>query len=202
MTGARFNVISTRRSPLHKFVIQKIREAVPETGHSSDAGPQPPSQQPAFEATAPTLPLAPRPDGWLARIMGRTGGGTPSVQRTSVSNEQREDRTTIPTATHDIDEYNWSGFLCPYCSASSFVSCGGGHLACDGTTEMRNGRRFRQCFCGQAGFIAGTMKTIEGKRVSVEADVGSRSEGAEPTKTETTRSEVALPRPNSERSSS
>jgi EF hand len=78
---------------------------------------------------------------------------------------------TPPVAAHSINEYNWSGFSCPYCSASNFVSCSGGHLACDGTAELRDGRRFRQCFCGQAGFITGTMNTVEGKRISAEADV-------------------------------
>jgi hypothetical protein len=83
---------------------------------------------------------------------------------------------TAPVATYNIGEYNWSGFSCPYCSASSFVACPGqgGHLACDGTAELRNGRRFHQCFCGEAGFISSTpMKTLESKRLSVEADVGS-----------------------------
>lgn len=196
MSGARFNVISSRRSPLHKFVIQKIKKAAPETSCSSDAGPLSVSQ-PAFQAAAPSLALAaPKVGGWLARIMGRIEGGTPSVQRTTASNEQREDTTTIPTATHNIDEYNWSGFSCPYCSASNFVACGGGHLACDGTAELRDGLRFHQCFCGQAGFITGTMKTVEGKRVSVEADVVASPNSAVPEPQSQNRStDIALPLP-------
>jgi hypothetical protein len=79
---------------------------------------------------------------------------------------------TISAATHNADEYNWSGFSCPYCNASSFVSCSGGHLTCDGGAELRNGRRFHQCFCGHAGFITGTLKTLESKRLSVEREAG------------------------------
>jgi hypothetical protein len=45
--------------------------------------------------------------------------------------------------------------------ASGFVKCSGGHLACDGTVQIRNGRRFHQCYCGCAGFIEGSIKTIE-----------------------------------------
>src|ERR1700694_3782918 len=75
-------------------------------------------------------------------------------------------------ASYAADEYNWSGFFCPYCNASSFVSCAGGHLACDGTIQIRKGGRFHQCFCGHAAFINGTMKEIESKRLSVEAEVG------------------------------
>jgi hypothetical protein len=37
-----------------------------------------------------------------------------------------------------------------HCSASCFVSCSGGHLACDATIELRNVRPFHQCFCGHA----------------------------------------------------
>jgi hypothetical protein len=77
------------------------------------------------------------------------------------------------TAAYDADEYNWSGFFCPYCNASSFVSCAGGHLACDGTIQIRKGGRFHQCFCGHAAFVSGTMKALESKRISVEVEVGS-----------------------------
>lgn len=64
-----------------------------------------------------------------------------------------------------------AGFSCPYCNASSFVSCSGGHLYCDGTTQLRNGRRFHQSFCGNAAFISDTpMKTFESKRLSVDRD--------------------------------
>jgi hypothetical protein len=173
MSGARFNVISSRRSPLHKLVIQKIKKAVPESKRSPEADPPSPAQQTAFEASAPSLPLAaPGFGGWLSRIVGRKTDGFTSIPPASVSKEKLAD-TTAPIATHNIDEYNWSGFSCPYCSASGFVSCAGGHLACDGTAKLRDGRRFHQCFCGHAGFITGTIKTLESKRLSVEAEVAS-----------------------------
>jgi hypothetical protein len=168
--GARFNVILSRRSPLHKFVIQKITSAAPEPQRASEANTASASPQPALDPAASSLALAgPKVRGWLARTLGRKTDVS-SVQAASASVLKRED-TTIPIATHDIGEYNWSGFSCPYCSASSFVSGGCGHLACDGSVKLKEGRRFFQCFCGHAGFITGTMKTVEGKRVSVEADV-------------------------------
>jgi hypothetical protein len=149
-------------------------------------------QQPAVETATRSLPLAaPRSGGWLSRLTGRKPVSSPSAPPSGVPDERQGD-TTPPVAAHSIDEYNWSGFSCPYCNASSFVACSGGHLACDGTAKVRDGRRFRQCFCGQAGFISGTIKTIESRRLSVEADVGSRSEGPEPTKPATSRSDVAL----------
>jgi hypothetical protein len=64
----------------------------------------------------------------------------------------------------DANEYNWTSFFCPYCSATSFVQCRGGHFACDGTVEIRSGRPFHQCFCGTCGFLEGTIKTIEATR--------------------------------------
>ena len=120
---------------------------------------------------APTVPLAaPRVEGWLARIMGRKSEVASSTKAAVAPNDQPT-VTTDAAATHDADEYNWSGFSCPYCSASSFVSCRGGHLSCDGTAEVRNGRRFHQCFCGNAAFISDTpMKTLDSKRLSVDRD--------------------------------
>jgi hypothetical protein len=41
--------------------------------------------------------------------------------------------------------------------------------------ELRNGRRFHQCFCGDAGFIDGLIKTFEGKRRSVGADLNAKA---------------------------
>jgi hypothetical protein len=105
---------------------------------------------------------------------------------------------TVPVATYNIGEYNWSGFSCPYCSASRFVDCPGqgGHLACDGTAELRNGRRFHQCFCGEAGFISGTpMKTLKSKRLSVEADVGSPNQPVAEHKGQSGPTDIALPSP-------
>jgi hypothetical protein len=195
MSGARFNVISSRRSPLHKFVIQKITRPAPDAPSTAGRDSVSATQQPAIDTAPEPIALAdPKGRGWLSRLTGRKVVSDPAIRPSSVSKDPQV-VTSPPVAAHNIEEYNWSGFSCPYCGASSFVSCGGGHLACDGTATLRDGRRFHQCFCGQAGFISGSIKTVESKRLSVEADVGGRTEPAEPTKTERTRSEVALPRP-------
>jgi hypothetical protein len=78
--------------------------------------------------------------------------------------------TVVPAFTplcHNASEYNWSSFFCPYCNASSFIRCSGGHLVCDGTVEMRSGRRFHQCYCGNAGFIAGMIDTIDANQRTI-----------------------------------
>jgi hypothetical protein len=171
-SGARFNVISSRRSPFHKFVIQKINKATDGASRPAEAEPLSSSEQPALKVGAPTVPLdAPRVGGWLARIVGRKSEAAPSTPPTEVPKDQATGATGS-VATHNADEYNWSSFSCPYCSASNFVSCSGGHLACDGSAELRNGGRFHQCFCGHAGFITGTIKTLESKRLSVERETG------------------------------
>jgi hypothetical protein len=94
------------------------------------------------------------------------------------------------------DEYNWSGFSCPYCNASSFVQGGCGHLACDGTAELRNGQRFHQCFCGHAGFIIGTIKNFESNWLSAQAELGSTSlPDADRQPSTSKAADVALPPP-------
>jgi hypothetical protein len=124
-SGARFNVISSRRSPLHKFVIQKITKATDGASHPAEAESFSSSQQASLNAGAPPVPLAaPTVGGWLARIVGELVPSTPSA---AVPTDQKT-RATVSGATHNADEYNWTGFSCPYCNASSFVSCSGGHL--------------------------------------------------------------------------
>jgi hypothetical protein len=88
---------------------------------------------------------------------------------TSKSESIAEPVTPTPSdlRSYDATEYNWASFFCPYCNASNFIKCGAGHLVCDSTVEMRNGRRFHQCFCGSAGFIEGTIKTIEAEQATV-----------------------------------
>jgi hypothetical protein len=175
MSGARFNVVLSRRSPLHKFVVQKINKATQGASSHSEAEPLSTAPRPELKAAAPPLPLAaPRVGGWLARIVGRKSDVVSATLPTSVLKNQAAGATT-PVATHSAEEYSWAGFSCPYCSASGFVSCSGGHLACDGTAKLRDGRRFHQCFCGHAGFITGTIKTFEDKRLSVEAEVGAEA---------------------------
>jgi len=172
-SGARFNVISSRRSPLHKFVIQAINKAALKETHAPQT--EPPSSSPKLAVKAtPALPGAgPKLGGWLADLIRGKAADLPASITPKVEGKHRSSGAKAAAALYAADEYNWSGFHCAYCNASSFVTCGGGHLTCDGTAELRSGRRFRQCFCGHAAFISGTMKTLESKRLSVEADVGS-----------------------------
>jgi len=49
---------------------------------------------------------------------------------------------------------------------------------------MRNGRRFHQCYCGSAGFIEGSIETLEADQhtftVEPTSSVENREEGGEP----------------------
>lgn len=169
-SGARFNVISSRRSPLHKFVVQKINKAADGASRPAEADPLSSSRRPARRGGAPAVSLAaPRIGGWLARIAGRKSQVASSNPPTAVPKDQASS-ATASARTHKADEYNWSGFSCPYCSASGLVRGGCGHLACDGTVQLRNGRHFYQCFCGHAGFLSGTIKGFESKRLSVDRE--------------------------------
>jgi hypothetical protein len=149
-----------------------------------------------LKAGAPPEPLAaPSVGGWLARIGGLKSEVVPSNPPTAVPKDQATG-VTVSVATHNADEYNWSGFCCPYCSASGFVSCSGGHLACDATIESRNGRPFHQCFCGHAAFIGGIMKTLESKRLSVDREIASPKSPVPDAQHQNSRSaDVALPPP-------
>jgi hypothetical protein len=157
-SGARFVVVLGRRSPLHKFVIQGIKNAARRTPAPSDdaRGMGPSAKHPiAAPPAPPLLPLRAR--SWLARI--------PSFKGDIVSNEGAvADRPepAPPLMTYSAEQFNWSSFFCPYCNAGGFIKCGGGHLACDGSVQVRAGGRFHQCFCGNAGFISGTIETFEG----------------------------------------
>jgi len=193
-SGARFNVISSRRSPLHKFTIQKVEKAVkaarsPEFGSSASSSLLNSHHAPLALVSAP-----PR-GGWLARIVGRKT----DVDTAKPMSEAPNDRPTpvaVSATTNDADEYNWSGFFCPYCNASSFVSCGGGHLACDGTIQVRKDGRFHQCFCGHAAFIRGNIKTFENERLSVQAQVDPpNAPPAAPPQQSGKPANVALPAP-------
>lgn len=197
-SGARFNVVSFRRSPLHKFVIQKITKPTPNEASPSSEKPVAVVPQSAIEGIRPLPVAAPRTGGWLSRLTGRKAVATASVQASVAPQNRPADRTMSPVTQHSIDEYNWTGFSCPYCSASSFVSCSGGHLACDGTAKLRNGRRFHQCFCGQASFISGTIRTIENRRLSVEADKYQRTQVT--VEAQGDRPDIALPAPTHGRS--
>jgi hypothetical protein len=176
MSGARFNVISARRSPLHKFVIQEIKR-FPTAAAEREVEQRPSSQKPAATAAeTPSLPPAStRVGGWLARFVGGRKSIAPREQTATTPKQG----VSGPKSAHNAEQYNWSGFSCPYCSATSFVSCSGGHLACDGSAQLRGGRRFHQCFCGSAGFITGTIKSVEGKRLSIEAEGNLSKAGSE-----------------------
>jgi hypothetical protein len=124
-------------------------------------------------ATPALTGAGPKIGRWLVGVIRGKAAGLPASMTPGTEGKDQTSVAEAAAASYDADEYNWSGFVCPYCSASSFVSCAGGHLACDGTIEIRKGGRFHQCFCGHAAFISGTMKTLESKRLSVEADRSS-----------------------------
>jgi transcription elongation factor Elf1 len=197
-SGARFNVISSRRSPLHKFVIQQIKK---QGGSGPPNAQHEPSTTISAHAisgkTSKVLLSAPGARGWLAQVFGRKTNLTHPVPPPK---SQKDD---LPRAakvtTQDPNDYNWAGFYCPYCNATSFVSCTGGHLACDGQTEMRNGGRFHQCSCGAAGLITGAMKSITDKRLSVEAQSPARKQSADHAAIDENPIDTSLPPPSTRR---
>jgi hypothetical protein len=175
--GARFNVISERRSPLLKFTIKEIKKAAARTKDSSSTDATSASRHLRPAADAPSLRLgAPSGRGLLDWIWGSrsTVDSTPSWSDTHApTSADVRPRRTASAAVYDVDQYDWSGFSCPYCNASDFVHCPGNgnpHLVCGGTIESRNGRRFHRCFCGTPGFIEGTITTIEDRRSSHETE--------------------------------
>lgn len=69
-SGARFNVISSRRSPLHKFTVQKVERAVKAASSAQVArAPAPASLLKSHDARL-ALPTIKGRGGWLARIIG------------------------------------------------------------------------------------------------------------------------------------
>ncbi len=180
-SGARFVVQSSRRSPLHKFAIQVIKKAPPRPSKPIDQvchGAKGDLVQP-FNASTNRLP-GPKPAGLLARLFGRSTAIAPAAEPSLLAQEGANVSPVMTRSTYDAEQYNWSSFICPYCSATSFIKCAGGHLACDGTVEMRSGRRFHQCFCGNAGFIEGAIKTVEANQSVLQR------EAAKPTTHEST----------------
>jgi hypothetical protein len=68
-TGARFVVVLSRRSPLHKFVIQGIKNAVPRRASASAEGNDTPSPSTAQADASPDGPfLTSKAFGWLMRL--------------------------------------------------------------------------------------------------------------------------------------
>jgi hypothetical protein len=172
-SGARFNVISSRRSPLHKFVIQAINEAAPKATHAPQSELPSATPQLAVKDT-PALPgRGTKIGGWLADLLGGKAVDLSAPKKSESEGKDQSSNVKTTATSYAADEYNWSGFVCPYCNSTNFVSCQGGHLACQGTVQNRDSGLFHQCFCGHAGFITGTIKTLESKRLSVEANVSS-----------------------------
>ena len=162
-SGAHFTVILSRRSPLHKFAIEEIRRPVAAAGSNPGQSASVTSNSVVNPETA-SVRLR-RPRGWLLRISDRFAAPSSLLQK---SNGASPADSVSPVDLYDASEYNWSGFSCPYCGASSFVRCSGGHLVCDGATEMRNNRRFYRCFCGTAGYIEGRIESFHDRRQSFE----------------------------------
>lgn len=160
-SGARFVVVLSRRSPLHLFVIQAVKNAAPRP-KANAMHEEKQSATELIKQTEPNHPLLPpRKVGWLGRITGLKGPAAPPGPPDfgSALTQATENQPQVST-TYEAKYYNWSSFFCPYCQASSFVKCGGGHLACDGTVEIRNGRRFRQCFVATQHSFLEQSKTL------------------------------------------
>jgi hypothetical protein len=127
-SGARFTVTSSRRSPAHRFVVKEIKKAAPAaTGPSAESVPSVPEPR-GRDAVAPSLRLkGPNVGGWLAKITRHKNSVIPAPTLMAAPAPKEDlSGTMAPVTTHDATEYNWSGFSCPYCSASSFVQCAGG----------------------------------------------------------------------------
>ena len=173
-SGARFIVQLSRRSPLHKFVVQGIKNAPtrPRDATTSKADASPDKLLETGNTSAPQLPK-PRSGGLLAALFGKNGGAVPAALSSTDVADPNIATPALTPLRHNASEYNWSSFLCPYCNASSFIRCSGGHLACDGTVEMRSGRRFHQCYCGNAGLIEGVIETIDANQRTIPAEPAS-----------------------------
>jgi hypothetical protein len=173
--GARFIVQLARRSPLHKFVIQAVKGApAPTSKTSTEAASDSVSTEadtsitmiPARRSEAPQLA---RPGGLLSRLMGKAVEVASPTQDSGDGVAKADSKENLYPTCHEAREY-WSSFFCPYCNATGFIRCHGGHFACDGTVQIRNGRRFHQCFCGDAGFIEGEIKSYEVKEATFSVD--------------------------------
>jgi hypothetical protein len=176
-SGARFVVQLSRRSPLHKFVIQGIKNAPPRAAKEPPAEPKRSHSNITATADSTSQIRPTKPRGLMAQLFDKAVAtrNRPSSNTPDASTPIQH--STAGTVEHDANEYNWASFICPYCDASGFVKCAGGHLACDGTARMRTGRRFHQCYCGNAGFIEGSIKTIEVDQhtFSMEPDMSTSS---------------------------
>ncbi len=105
-SGAKFNVISSRRSPLHKFTVQKVEKAVPKATGPLEAGsPRSPPQPKPRNASPALPPAAPGVVGWLARMVGRKTDLTQSLPpRTTPMNTIGAD-FSAPTARRPVSSH-------------------------------------------------------------------------------------------------
>jgi hypothetical protein len=163
-SGARFTVTSSRRSPLHKFVIKEIQQPsyVPPR-----AGVQKADQiRPTGTNTAVTVtqPLSRKVRWWLARLGARHTKPTGTITSTFTHTLSERADAGIHAVAQNANEYDWGGFYCPYCKAKGVIKCGSGHLVCNGGNELTDGGTFHTCFCGSAGFIRGTIETFNATR--------------------------------------
>jgi predicted RNA-binding Zn-ribbon protein involved in translation (DUF1610 family) len=170
-SGAHFSVILSRRSKQHPFVIEKIRRPMP-AAESPLGQSAPVTSKSMVDPESASMRLR----GSLTRLLDRfVGSSSPPAMSSGGSSSPVE--SVSPGDQHDAGDYNWSGFSCPYCGDVSFVRCSGGHLVCQGTTEVRNDRRFHRCFCGGAGYIEGRIESFHDRRQSFErAATPKRSE--------------------------
>ena len=173
-SGARFVVQLSRRSPLHKFVVQGIKNAAPRPGKASGES-VPAAQREVIESSNSSTHqiTGPKSGRWLANLFGNAAAIGATTSSPGVILDVEATSPTPAPIRHDANDYNWTSFFCPYCNAMSFIQCRGGHFACDGSVEIRSGRRFHQCFCGNAGFIEGTIKTIEANQSIFQVEPGA-----------------------------
>jgi hypothetical protein len=153
----------SRRSPGHKFVIQGIKDAPLQPRKAAEPKRGPDSNAPSgASVSTPHLPPV-KSRNWLEKLFTKPTW-VPDSRSSAADTSDSMVHSTAGAVHHDATEFNWASFFCPYCKASSFIQCSGGHLACDGTVQIRDGRRFHQCYCGSAGFIEGSIKTIEAEQ--------------------------------------
>src|SRR5262249_43166935 len=120
-SGARFIVQLARRSPLHKFVIQGVKDApTPTSRASTEAAPDSISTEansamamiPSRRSKGPQLS---RPGGLLSRLFGKAVEVASPAQDSGDRVAKAHSKASLYPTRHDASEYNWSSFFCPYC---------------------------------------------------------------------------------------
>jgi hypothetical protein len=86
--GAQFNAISSRRSPLHKFVIQKITTPAPDGQTTAADNSVAVAQQSALDSAPERMSLGgPKLGGWLSRLTGRKAVSSAATSSPDLSKE-------------------------------------------------------------------------------------------------------------------